>query len=357
MSYTQEEINLITLSSFNFSYGQKLKLLNGFKSSRPDFENNGQLLIKTACGGVYNNVETAFSSPAYRERVLGELEENGVKCVTYFSQSYPEMLRDIDEPPVLLYCKGDVSLLNTDCFSIVGSRKTLPKPLEICARLAGELSEKFTIVSGGAEGADAKAAESALSKGGKSIAVVAGGLDKLYPPSNASLFKKLQKEGLIVTEHPLGVKPKPYYFPFRNRIIAGLSRGTLVVSAAERSGTAITARYAYEYGREIFALPYSVGIKTGEGCNALIKKGATLTTNVLDIFGAFGLEFERRETIRLSGDERRVYELIKDKDEMLAYAVAEKLNKSVPEISAILTSLCIKGVIVSLGGNRYTVTE
>ena len=152
-----------------------------------------------------------------------------------------------------------------------------------CKKMAGEISSRFTVVSGFADGADSAALEGALAAGGKVISVFANGLDYIYPAINRPLADKVEKCGLIITEYPPEVGPKPYHFPVRNRIIAGLSKGTLVVSADKTSGALITADYAADYGRDVFAFPYSIGAFSGAGCNALIKKGAFLAENILDI--------------------------------------------------------------------------
>ena len=352
--YTKDEQNLIVLSSFNLSCSLNRALLDDFNCTAPNFKSCERLLIKTLSDGVYNRVKEKFYSSAYREKVIGELDKNGIKCVTYISGSYPETLKNTDEPPMLLYCKGEIELLKSECFSIVGSRKTTPKALSLTRQIAGELSQYFTVVSGIAEGADCTALEGATDAGGKVISVLANGLDHAYPASNSGLLKKIEACGLVISEYSPEVRPKPHYFPIRNRIIAGLSRGTLVVSAAKKSGAAITADFAVDYGREVFAFPYSVGIASGEGCNSLIKKGASLTRNVLDILNEFGLDFKGCEKAELSKDESEVYNLIKNSDEAFLPEIADKLKRSVADITTVITLLTIKGLIVSLGGNRYS---
>ena len=148
MNYTEQEIDIIVLSSFEeLTYSAKRTLLSDFKSASPDFTSNKNLLIKTLSSGVYNKVKGKFSDAEYRAQVLRELEEQSVVCVTYFSESYPESLKGIDAPPVMLYCKGDVSLLKTECFSVVGSRATPPKKLADCAEISARLTKAFTLVS------------------------------------------------------------------------------------------------------------------------------------------------------------------------------------------------------------------
>ena len=355
--YTNEEINLITLSSFSLPYEINKKLLSEFSSANPDFKKYESFLIKTFSQGVYNKVTGDYCEPSYRVQILRELEKKGINCVTYFSEEYPETLRNIKDSPVVLYCKGDISLLKSRCFSIVGSRRTLPKILNSCKKISGELSQEFTIVTGLAEGADSKAIEGALENGGKVISVLANGLDHIYPACNAGLLRKVAQSGLVVTEHLPQEKPRPYYFPIRNRIIAGLSVGTLVVSAGAKSGAAITADYANDYGRDVFAFPYCTDVSSGEGCNELIKNGASLTRNVLDIFAEYGLDLKGRKKIELTESEKIVYELIKKSGEAFLPEITNKLNKSVAEIMPVIMSLTIKGLVAGIGGNRYSVIQ
>lgn len=344
--YTPEEINLIVLSSFNLSY-------SAVKQLTRDFEKSAPAAIKTPADGVYNKVKGKFSSPSYRKELLDELDEKGIKCVTYISDNYPEALKNTDAPPIVLYCKGDLSLLNTKCFSVVGSRHSTPKILAECRKIAGELSCAFTVVSGIAEGADSEALEGALDAGGKVISVLANGFDHTYPACNAQLLKRIEKEGLIITEYPPSVRPQPYNFPVRNRILAGLSRGTLVVSAGKQSGALITADYAAEYGRDVFAFPYSLGVPSGEGCNSLIKNGACLTENILDIFKEYGLDFNKPPEVSLTESEKIVYGLVKAQEEAFLPDVAAKMGKALYEVIPTITSLQIKKLVKSLGGNRY----
>lgn len=349
--YTNEEINLIILSSFSeISYAFK-KIL----SEQPDLKNYENFLIKTLSGGVYNKVNSLFHDEGYRGGILESLEKKGIKCVTIYSDGYPETLKNISAPPVVLYCKGDVSLLETDCFSIVGSRRTSQKSLADCKKMAGEISSRFTVVSGFADGADSAALEGALAAGGKVISVFANGLDYIYPAINRPLADKVEKCGLIITEYPPEVGPKPYHFPVRNRIIAGLSKGTLVVSADKTSGALITADYAADYGRDVFAFPYSIGAFSGAGCNALIKKGAFLAENILDIFRVYSLDFNTpAQTDPLSEDENAVYVAVKSLGDAFLPEVAETLGKPLYEVRSIICALEIKKKVAALGGNRYS---
>lgn len=353
--YTKEEINLIVLSKLELSYGVNKFLLSDFQSSQPDFQKHKDYLIKTLSAGVYNKVKTLFYDKAFREDTVKELDKKGVKCVTYFSPDYPETLKNIDTPPVTLYCKGNTELLKSNCFSVVGSRRSTPKALADCNKIAGELASAFIVVSGLADGADTSALEGALDAGGKVISVIAGGFDNLYPATGRQLFDRVCEYGLAISEYPPEVLTKPYHFPIRNRIIAGLSRGTLIVSAGEKSGALITADYALEYGRDVFAFPYNIGVPSGKGCNELIKKGAYLTENILDIFKEFGLDLNKpKKSVELSGEELAVYGEIKNAGEAFLPHIAQKLGKPPYALIPVITSLQMKKLVKSLGGNRYT---
>lgn len=354
--YTEEEKDLITLCSITeLSYKCREILYDGMKNRRPDFSKYKEILIKTLTHGVYNKVRAEFSDPNYGERVFAGLKKRGITCVTMFSADYPESLLNTPAPPHVLYCKGNVSLLKTRKFAIVGSRRTRPNVKASCKRMSGEIAEAFTVVSGIADGADTSAVEGALPSG-KIISVLAYGFDYFYPACNENLIKQVAEKGLIVSEYPPEIGPQAYYFPARNRIIAGLAEGALIVSAGKRSGALITAGYAADYGREVFAFPYSLGVASGEGCNKLIKEGAYLVENTGDVFSAFGLEFKQAEKPKLNEEELALFNEIREQGEAFIPAVAEKLGKPPYRLIPVLTSLEMKGLIVKLGGNRYAVT-
>lgn len=353
--YTREETDLIVLCSFEeLSYKSKYILLSALKSKKPDFVKYENVLIKTLTRGVYNKVRDKFFNSEYRKAVLAGLEKRGITCVTLFSSDYPFALTQTPYPPIVLYCAGNVSLLKTRCFAVVGSRRTPTNVITECKKISKELTQHFTVVTGMAEGADSAVIEGAADSG-KLISVLAYGFDYCYPAVNQRLIQKVREKALLVSEYPPATSPKAYYFPVRNRIIAGLSEGTLVVSAGAKSGALITADYAVEYGRHLFAFPYGIGVSSGAGCNSLIKKGGLLTENILDIFSVFGLDFKEPAKAELTDDEKRLLEIISQSGEAFVPDIAEKLNKMPFQLIPLLTSLEVKGLIVRLGGNRYSV--
>jgi DNA processing protein len=241
-----------------------------------------------------------------REEAEAELEaaeRAGAASLFTIEPDYPALLARIEAPPPMLYIKGRRELLNLPAIAIVGSRQCSAAGVQLARRFADALAEAgFVIVSGLARGIDRVAHETALGRG--TVAVVAGGIDWVYPPEHAELQGQIAQEGCLVTTRPPGLKPREKDFPRRNRIIAGLVYGVLVVEAATRSGTLITARYANELGREVFALPGHPLDPRAEGTNRLIKQGATLVTTPEEVIEVLRpiLGFEERRN-RFPADE------------------------------------------------------
>ena len=222
-----------------------------------------------------------FDLPSYFFR----LRENKVECLLHQDKKYPLLLRNIDDPPFILYGKGDLGLLKKACLAVVGSRRMSSYGKQVTHGLIKGLVDKgMVIVSGLALGVDAAAHLAALRFGGKTIAIMGTGLDKVYPPENLGLAKRIVKEGgLVLSEFPLGFPLKKENFPWRNRLVSGISRGVLVVEGRERSGTLITARLAAYQGREVFALPGQITDSGSFVPHLLIKQGAKLAETAEDI--------------------------------------------------------------------------
>lgn len=225
--------------------------------------------------------------PGPIRKELDQAAKLGVRYIAACEPDYPEALAAIDDAPAVIAVGKDVSLFTRPMVAIVGARNASLNGRRIAAQLAGELSEAgFVVVSGLARGIDTEAHKTALAGG--TIAVVAGGIDVVYPPENAALQSAIFEKGCIVSEVPLGAEPKAKNFPRRNRIISGLSAGVVVVEAARNSGTLITARMAVEQNREVFAVPGSPLDPRSQGANGLIRDGATLTETADDILRVLG---------------------------------------------------------------------
>ena len=290
---------------------------------------------------------------AETDRLLSELEKRGRFALTVLSDDYPEPLKATGEEPFVLYGEGNRELLKKRKFCIVGSRVTPSWAEAVTKRIAEELCERFVIVTGLAEGGDAAAIAGAIGSGNL-ISVLPCGLDECYPAAHHALKERIGERGLLLTEYPLKEKARSYSFHARNRILAGLSEGVLVVSAGARSGTSITANKALDYGRDVFALPYNVGAAQGEGCNELLKRGAALVTDAEDVLSFYGFEKIRTVVAPLSEEEKKVLVVLKEAGELHTALIAERAGLKVYEAAAALSSLEIKNLAVKSGGNRYS---
>ena len=218
------------------------------------------------------------------ERELELINKYGCQILTLYDDAYPQHLKEIDTPPLVLYIRGELTLEDALSISIVGSRDAKDYGRKVSYRLSYQLAQRrLTVVSGLARGIDTLAHRGALEAGGRTIAVMGNGLSVVYPAANRDLVKKIEASGALISEFPVAVKPKPNNFPRRNRIISGLTLGTVVVEASNRSGALITARLAGEQGREVFAVPGEIFSELSTGTHRLINNGAKLINTVDDL--------------------------------------------------------------------------
>ncbi len=239
-----------------------------------------------AQAGLKPKQRAAIRNPdwTYIQTLLDWAQEPGQSLLTPGSADFPELLETIPDPPIVLFVRGDAQCLSKPQLAIVGSRNPTANALETAIEFARGLSRRgHTITSGLASGIDGAAHRGALKAGGQTIAVLGSGVDVIYPKSHCQLAEDIVQNGALVSEYLPGESPKAMNFPRRNRIISGLSRGVLVVEAAARSGSLITARLALEQGREVFAIPGSIHNPLSKGCHRLIREGATLVENINDI--------------------------------------------------------------------------
>lgn len=294
------------------------------------------------------------------DQELKKLETYQVKILIYPDKNYPKLLKEICDPPGLLYLKGEILPQDELALAVVGSRKFTPYGQRATEYLVEPLAQrKITIVSGLALGIDALAHHAALEAGGRTIAVLGCGLDQIYPVSNIRLADKiLQGNGAIISEFPLGTPALRFNFPIRNRIIAGLSLGTLVIECAGGSGSLLTAASALDYNREVFAVPGAIFSETAFGTNRLIKMGAKMVTSYEDILDELALE-ERKEFQKVqeivpdSHEEEILLELLREP--RLVDAMVEKSKLPASVVNATLIQLEMKGKISNLGGTRYEI--
>ncbi len=359
--YTAEEKAIFWLDSFDcLTYQQKSRILSfvaDAASLLSQFEDYRELLLKIIAEKDVERLSKTLKDGNYLNALLSNLDKKGIFFVTLRSANYPAALLQTPAPPVVLYCKGNEKLLKGEYFSIVGARKTLSWAQALTKDFARQLSKPFTVVTGLAEGGDEAALRGVLGAKAEQVnlvSVLAYGFDYVYPAAHADLLQEVQKRGLIITEHRPDIKPQKYLFPIRNRIIAGLSRGVLIVSGGKRSGTSITAGYALDYGRDVFAFPYNPGITSGAGCNALLKSGAYPVDCVEDIFLHYGLEPVAAKTLPpLTKEEEKLTACLKEKGELHVEEIAKYCALPAYLVNGLLSGLEVKGYIVRAGGNRY----
>jgi DNA processing protein len=288
------------------------------------------------------------------EAEVAALARMGVRVVTIKDTDYPELLKQIPDPPVVIYTKGKLPI-SSRAFAVVGARKATFEGMALAERIAETLSSAgITVVSGLARGVDAAAHKGALRQCGKTVGVLGCGIDICYPVENSALFRAMAEDGTIVTEYALGEKPLRYHFPERNRIIAGLSMGVLVVEASAHSGSLITARLALDYGRDVMAVPGRVYDEAYKGANSMIKQGARLVEDIQDIVNYCfpDTEFHTETKVDLDRDEDYIYRLL-TVDCVHVDELIEKSNLETRNVVAILTRLEMKDLIRSAPGGFY----
>jgi len=341
---------------------KKAYLLLSYFGTPKEIWNADKELLSSVDGISTAFAERIISSrdPYKLDEKISRLEELGIKYISINNPDYPELLRHIDEPPLGLFYKGVLPKNDEMCFSIIGSRLCSEYGSIVAQRFAKELVQNgFIIVSGMARGIDSMSHRGAINGGGKTIAVMGCGLDICYPPENAKLMAKIEENGCLISEYPPGTAPYPGNFPQRNRIIAGLSMGLLVVEASKRSGTLITVNRALDYGRDVFAVPANITSDLSAGTNELIKDGCPPVTCVEDILFELGVI----KTVKEEKIEQAVSdELTAEEQEILSYIKYEPvslddliilLDKTSQNIQYILTYLEIYGYIKRLPGQRF----
>ena len=291
------------------------------------------------------------------------LARPGHSLITWDSPAYPPLLRRIPDPPPMFYALGDNERLILPLLAVVGSRKPTRGGLETARAFAAGLCRAgFGIASGLALGIDAAAHTAALDAGGTTVAVLGTGIDRVYPAANQSLATRIAGAGCIVSEFALGSEALRGHFPRRNRLIAGLSLGTLVIEAAVRSGSLITARLAAEQGREVFAIPGSVRNPMARGCHRLIRDGARLVESVDDIIAELGVmtallrETALEDTAPVPDAIDPTHQALLDAmgfDPLGPDALATATGLTIAEVSSILLLLELEGHVESLPGGRY----
>ena len=350
------------LDSFPFmTYHKKQKLFEVFKQpldifNKSYFSKKKQEVMTFLDDEQYKKIADNIDEKYY-SKVLEKLENLKIKYITLFDDDYPELLRNIDTPPFVLYYKGDRELLNSLCIGVVGSRKITNYGVMVTEKFTKELIKYgFTIVSGLAYGVDTLAHTETLKNKGKTIAVLAGGLDKIYPKANSHLADDIVKGGgLLVSEMPPNTRLEAHMFPIRNRIIAGLSKAILVTEAQESSGVMHTKNYALDYGRDVFAVMGSIFSESSRGANKMITLGhAKGVSQIEDIIEEYNLAplIEKKKEKDLSSPEQAIIDFLQGGEKSFQ-EIVDGTGLGVSTLNTLLTKMTIKGVVKKLAGNTY----
>ena len=292
------------------------------------------------------------------------------RLLNWTDPEYPQTLLQIYDPPVLLYVRGDLQVLNQPAISIVGTRRPTLYGTQMAERLGRELAARgLVVISGLARGVDAIGHQGAMAVNGRAVGVLGTGIDVCYPKENRKLYEKVLERGAIISEFPFGTHPAPENFPVRNRIVAGMPLGVVVVEGAQYSGSLITARLAMEFGREVFGVPGNVTQPVSFAPNQLIKQGAKLVTNGADVIEELPTpvraalvqaeepEAEQRNLLAaasLNASEKKVYELLSTDEPRHIDDIVERSGLNSSEVLATLFDLEMKGIVRQLPGKQFS---
>ena len=350
--------------AFNLVLGDRLqaaKILADFSPSPRSLFRKSAALPP----GLDATVARELRQPELMDRASAELERaerEGYTILTRQDPRYPGLLRETFDPPYVLYCAGDPDVLNTPSVSIVGSRKPTPYGRNVAEKLSRDIAGcGITIVSGMARGIDSMAHIGAL-KEGRTIAVLGSGLENIYPRENRPLADKIRQNGAVLSEFPLDSKPLGFHFPIRNRVISGLSRALIVIEAAPKSGSLISAKLALEQNREVLAVPGNITSDKSRGTNWLIQSGAKLVMSVQDVLEELPPEvledipaskMSPKTPVKLSADEKEVYNLLPEDKASHIEDIVSASGRSVSEVLTLLLGLELNDLVRQLPGKYF----
>ncbi len=348
---------LIGLSSVeNLNYPVLDKLIRHFGDLQSVCEASAGDLCDTGLAGPVLSEHIIYGSRAEAgEEILQRMDKTGMKCVTVFEEDYPAMLRELYDPPIVLYYKGTLPAEDTFSMAVIGARKCTAHGFQIARLLSKRIaSAGFIIVSGMARGIDCAAHLGALELEKPTVAVLGCGADICYPRENIEVYYAIQGCGCVVSELPPGSPPLGRNFPRRNRIIAALSKGIVMVEAKKSSGSQITVEQGLALGKDIYAVPGRIDDPLSEGCNALIRDGAKLVTSADDVLDEYNMQAQliKKTGMPLDNSEKLVYASIclvpRSADEL-----SELTRMSVSRVTQILISLQLKGAVRQIGKNQF----
>ncbi len=296
------------------------------------------------------------------ETIWENIQRRNIQVITWEDKDYPALLREIDQPPPVIYLRGAFQAEDDWSVAIVGTRRVTPYGWQVADELASFLGQRgISVISGLARGVDRIAHESVLKAGGRTIAVLGSGVDRIYPPEHQNLAERIMTQGAVISDYPPGTQPESVNFPPRNRIISGLSRATVVIEAGEESGALITARFAAEQGREVFAVPGGIYAPQSAGTNRLIRDGAHPLLKFHDILEVLALEKVqeyRSARITLPADpvEARLLQVLANEPQHVDEICAQS-GLPIEQVSATLTVMELKGMVRQFGGMNFSLVR
>ena len=357
-----EEFYLMWLTHIEgIGFKRANQLLEHFGSAEAIWQAEPAEIRKIASDKTGELIITSRDEDQLNEWII-ELEEKQIDFYSYWHPRYPKMLKEIYNPPLGIYVRGELPDDDIDTVAIIGARKCSRYGATVAHDIAKDLGKaNIVVVSGMARGIDSEGHRGILDGGGKTIAVLGCGVDICYPSENRQLMERIIENGCIVSEYPPGMPAVPGNFPARNRIIAGLSKMVVVVEAGKKSGTLITADMALDYGRDVYVVPGNVTSALSYGTNALIKQGCPIITEGSDILMALGItykeeekeKFKRKTAENISVEEKEVFDLIEDGTPIPAEALCRRLHKDIQEVQYILSLLELSGYIAKVPQAGY----
>jgi DNA processing protein len=352
-----DPLALLTLYSVPRIGPQRIRnLISRFKSPQAVLSASPRVLCEVE--GIEKNLAYQIKKSAnldFAKDQLEKIKKNDARLLSYWDPNYPKALKNTPDPPVVLFVKGNIKVLNTPALAIVGTRNPSEYGKITTKHLTGDLAASgLTITSGLARGLDTIAHIEALASGGTTISVLGTGVDVVYPAENKALANKIINQGILISEFPMGDGPDAPHFPRRNRIISGLSLATLVVEAGKKSGALITADFALDHGRDVFVVPGNINNPKCFGSNALIQQGANVVLSAEDILSQLNISGPQKNipVINLSKDEEGIFNILSHEPKHID-AISQESQKATSFVLATLLSLELKNVVLQMPGKMF----
>jgi len=333
-------------------------LLSAFGDAQSAWQASPEALREAGLGEKVTGNVVKMRAQISLDKVWEKLEAGNIQVLTWDDEAYPRRLKEIDQPPPVLYLRGNLLPEDEWAVAIVGTRRVTAYGRQVAEEMASGLARNgVTVISGLARGVDSIAHQAALDAGGRTIAVLGTGVDQIYPPENRRLAEQMLQQGALVSDYPLGTPPDGINFPPRNRIISGLALAVVVVEAGLTSGALITASFAAEQGRDVFAVPGNITAVQSQGTNRLIQDGATPLLNPQQVLEALNLTMvsehrSARQVLPTDPIEKQVYQVLSS-EPLHVDEIRMRTDMPIEQVSATLALMELKGMVRQVGGMNY----